>query len=167
MDGPRNCHTDWSKSERERQISYDIARYCLRGESMYFISKSKFAPYESQGTLVEKKKKKERESSMSAARGGPWKPEAMCAIPGFPTGLLHGFGKTTQGMGSRACPYYSNGLSWHESGHCKLANYFKRTGKQKQMWVLTYTLGGSWGRQAHRRGNTCFDWRQQTIQQLK
>ena len=30
MDGPRNCHTDWSKSKRERQISYDIARYCLR-----------------------------------------------------------------------------------------------------------------------------------------
>ena len=26
---------------------------------MYFISKSKFAPYESQGTLVEEKKKKE------------------------------------------------------------------------------------------------------------
>ena len=24
MDGPRGCHTDWSKSDRERQISYDI-----------------------------------------------------------------------------------------------------------------------------------------------
>ena len=24
MDGPRDCHTEWSKSERERQISYDI-----------------------------------------------------------------------------------------------------------------------------------------------
>ena len=24
MDGPRDCHTKWSESERERQISYDI-----------------------------------------------------------------------------------------------------------------------------------------------
>ena len=25
MDGPRDCHTEWSKSDRDRQISYDIA----------------------------------------------------------------------------------------------------------------------------------------------
>ena len=25
MDGPRDCYTEWSKSDRERQISYDIA----------------------------------------------------------------------------------------------------------------------------------------------
>ena len=25
MDEPRNCHTEWSKLDRERQISYDIA----------------------------------------------------------------------------------------------------------------------------------------------
>ena len=25
MDGPRDCHTEWSMSDRERQISYDIA----------------------------------------------------------------------------------------------------------------------------------------------
>ena len=25
MDGPRDYHTKWSKSDRERQISYDIA----------------------------------------------------------------------------------------------------------------------------------------------
>ena len=25
MDGPRDCHTEWSNSDRERQISYDIA----------------------------------------------------------------------------------------------------------------------------------------------
>ena len=25
MDGPRDCHTEWSKSDRERQIPYDIA----------------------------------------------------------------------------------------------------------------------------------------------
>ena len=25
VDGPRDCHTEWSKSVRERQISYDIA----------------------------------------------------------------------------------------------------------------------------------------------
>ena len=24
VDGSRDCHTEWSKSERERQISYDI-----------------------------------------------------------------------------------------------------------------------------------------------
>ena len=24
MDGPRDCHTKWSKSDRERQIPYDI-----------------------------------------------------------------------------------------------------------------------------------------------
>ena len=25
MGGPRDCHTEWSKSDREREISYDIA----------------------------------------------------------------------------------------------------------------------------------------------
>ena len=25
MDGPRACHAEWRKSDRERQISYDIA----------------------------------------------------------------------------------------------------------------------------------------------
>ena len=25
MDGPRDCHAEWSKSDRERQISYDIS----------------------------------------------------------------------------------------------------------------------------------------------
>ena len=25
MDGTRDCHTEWSKSEGERQISYDVA----------------------------------------------------------------------------------------------------------------------------------------------
>ena len=25
MDGPRDCHTEWSKSHREREILYDIA----------------------------------------------------------------------------------------------------------------------------------------------
>ena len=25
MDGPRDCHTEWSKSDREGQVSYDIA----------------------------------------------------------------------------------------------------------------------------------------------
>ena len=25
MDGPRDCHIEWSKSEREKQISYNIA----------------------------------------------------------------------------------------------------------------------------------------------
>ena len=24
MDGPRDCHSKWSKSDRERQISYDM-----------------------------------------------------------------------------------------------------------------------------------------------
>ena len=24
MDGPRDCHTEWSRSDRERQILYDI-----------------------------------------------------------------------------------------------------------------------------------------------
>ena len=24
IDGPRDCHTEWRKSDRERQISYDI-----------------------------------------------------------------------------------------------------------------------------------------------
>ena len=24
MNGPRDCHTEWSKSEREKQISYNI-----------------------------------------------------------------------------------------------------------------------------------------------
>ena len=27
MDGPRDSHTEWSKSDTERQISYDISLY--------------------------------------------------------------------------------------------------------------------------------------------
>ena len=28
MDGPRDCCTEWSKSDTERQMSYDIAHTC-------------------------------------------------------------------------------------------------------------------------------------------
>ena len=28
MDGPRDCHIKWSKSDRERQISCDITYMC-------------------------------------------------------------------------------------------------------------------------------------------
>ena len=28
MDGPRDYHTKWSKSDREREISYDITYMC-------------------------------------------------------------------------------------------------------------------------------------------
>ena len=28
MDGPRQCHTDWSNSARERQMSYDSCYIC-------------------------------------------------------------------------------------------------------------------------------------------
>ena len=28
MDGPRDYHTKWSKSEKERQIPYDITYMC-------------------------------------------------------------------------------------------------------------------------------------------
>ena len=29
MDGAGDCHTEWSESNRERQISYDIAYMCM------------------------------------------------------------------------------------------------------------------------------------------
>ena len=36
MDGPRDYHTKWSKSDRERQISYDIAyMWNLKKEKRY------------------------------------------------------------------------------------------------------------------------------------
>ena len=36
MDGPRNFHTDWTKSDREAQISYDIAcMWVLTNEPIY------------------------------------------------------------------------------------------------------------------------------------
>ena len=28
MDGPRDCHTEWNKSEREKQISYILTHIC-------------------------------------------------------------------------------------------------------------------------------------------
>ena len=28
VDGPRDCHTEWSKPKREKQISYNIAYMC-------------------------------------------------------------------------------------------------------------------------------------------
>ena len=34
MDGPRDCNTEWSKSDRERQISYDIT-YMLNLKKRY------------------------------------------------------------------------------------------------------------------------------------
>ena len=33
-DGPRDCHTEWSKSDTERQISYDIS-YILHPKKEY------------------------------------------------------------------------------------------------------------------------------------
>ena len=37
MDGPRDCHTEWSKSEREKQISYNIA-YMWNLEKWYRLT---------------------------------------------------------------------------------------------------------------------------------
>ena len=37
MDGPRDCHTEWSKSEREKQISYNIA-YMWNQEKWYRLT---------------------------------------------------------------------------------------------------------------------------------
>ena len=34
MDGPRDCHTEWSKSEREKQLSY-INAYMWNLEELY------------------------------------------------------------------------------------------------------------------------------------
>ena len=34
MDGPRDCHTEWSKSEREKQMSY-ISTYTWNVEKWY------------------------------------------------------------------------------------------------------------------------------------
>ena len=36
MDGPRDCHTEWSKSDRDRQISNDITyMWNLKSELIY------------------------------------------------------------------------------------------------------------------------------------
>ena len=44
MDGPRDCHTEWSKSDTEKQISYDIAymwNLIKKGEQMNLFTKQK------------------------------------------------------------------------------------------------------------------------------
>ena len=42
MDGPRDCHTEWSKSGTERQISYDIAyMWNLKMVQMNLFTKQK------------------------------------------------------------------------------------------------------------------------------
>ena len=41
MDGPRDCHTEWRKSDRERQISYDITyMWNLKNGTNEFIYKT-------------------------------------------------------------------------------------------------------------------------------
>ena len=41
MDGPRDYHTKWSKSERERQIPYDITYMCnLKYDTIELIHKT-------------------------------------------------------------------------------------------------------------------------------
>ena len=41
MDGPRDYHTKWSKSERERQIPYDITYMCnLKYDTIELIYKT-------------------------------------------------------------------------------------------------------------------------------
>ena len=39
MDGPRDCHTEWNKSDRERQISYDITYmwYLKKGHKWTYL----------------------------------------------------------------------------------------------------------------------------------
>ena len=40
IDGSRDCHTEWNKSERERQISYDITyMWNLRYDTKELICK--------------------------------------------------------------------------------------------------------------------------------
>ena len=43
MDGPRDCHTEWSKSDREREILYDITymRNLKRNDTNELIYKQK------------------------------------------------------------------------------------------------------------------------------
>ena len=41
MDGPRDCHTEWGKSDRERQISYDITyMWYLKNNTNEYIYKT-------------------------------------------------------------------------------------------------------------------------------
>ena len=41
MNGPRDCHTEWSKSDRERQMSYDITyMWNLKKDTNEFIYKA-------------------------------------------------------------------------------------------------------------------------------
>ena len=46
MDGPRDDHTKWSKSERERQISYDVA---------YMWNLKKMVPIHETDSQIQKK----------------------------------------------------------------------------------------------------------------
>ena len=41
MDGPRDWQTEWSKADREKQISYDIAyMWCIKKGTSEFIYKT-------------------------------------------------------------------------------------------------------------------------------
>ena len=44
-DGPRECHTEWSKSDREGEISYDIPyMWTLKGNGTNELTKQKEIP---------------------------------------------------------------------------------------------------------------------------
>ena len=75
---------------------------------MFHLKQQNCSPPEPGNTCRERRK-----SSVSAAGGEPWKSEAGCVISGFPTGLLHDFGKATQGVETRAYPHDSTViLAW-------------------------------------------------------
>ena len=47
MDGPRDYHTKWSKSERERQIPYDITyRWNLKSDTNYLQNRNRLTDIE-------------------------------------------------------------------------------------------------------------------------
>ena len=47
MDGPRDYHTKWSKSERERQIPYDITyRWNLKSDTNYLKNRNRLTDIE-------------------------------------------------------------------------------------------------------------------------
>ena len=46
MDGPRDYHTKWSKSDRERQISHDITYMWLPKKWTYLQNRNRLTVFE-------------------------------------------------------------------------------------------------------------------------
>ena len=141
MDRPRDCHTDWRKSERDKQISYINAYMWNLGKwyTWYYLQ-SKNRDTEVQNKHLDTRG--ERETGVN------WETEiniytwlilCITSIRGFPGGAS-GKGPTCQCRRCKRCPVLS--LGWEDSLEDVMATRSSILAQSAQRSLVVYSPQG-------------------------